>query len=347
VQLLAYPTRFDSRRTRVLLDPAGIRVPPLEDYAWRLWDYWERHLDPDLRVDRSLSGAVRGRLVLVTGGTSGIGRATARRLAESGARLIVVARDPARLEETRAELEALGAEAFVYACDLADAEACGALAGRVLAEHGPVDILVNNAGHSIRRSLEISFDRFRDYERLMRINYLAPVRLTLGLLPAMLARGHGQVINVSSIGVLSNSPRFSAYVASKAALEAFSRSAGAETCARGVQFTIVNFPLVRTPMIAPTRMYEHLPTISAEEATEMIVEAIIHRPVRVATRLGIFAQIVHLVAPRLSQLVMNTGYQMFPDSAAARGIVAPDAADDARPSQEGLALTRLLRGLHW
>jgi short-subunit dehydrogenase len=210
-----------------------------------------------------------------------------------------------------------------------------------------VDILVNNAGHSIRRSLEISFDRFRDYERLMRINYLAPVRLTLGLLPAMLERGRGQVINVSSIGVLSNSPRFSAYVASKAALEAFSRSAGAETCARGVQFTIVNFPLVRTPMIAPTRMYEHLPTISAEEAAEMIVEAIIHRPVRVATRLGIFAQIVHLIAPRVSQLVMNTGYQMFPDSAAARGIEARDATEDTRPSQEGLALTRLLRGLHW
>jgi NAD(P)-dependent dehydrogenase (short-subunit alcohol dehydrogenase family) len=347
VQLLAYPTRFDSRRTRALLDPAGIRVPPLEDYAWRLWDYWERHLDPDLLVDRSLSGAVRGRLVLVTGGSSGIGRATVRRLAEAGARLIVVARDPVKLEETRAELEALGAEAIVHACDLADADACGALAERVLAEHGPVDILVNNAGHSIRRSLDISFDRFRDYERLMRINYLAPVRLTLGLLPAMLGRGRGQVINVSSIGVLSNSPRFSAYVASKAALEAFSRSAGAETCARGVQFTIVNFPLVRTPMIAPTRMYEHLPTISAEEATEMIVEAIIHRPVRVATRLGIFAQIVHLVAPRVSQLVMNAGYQMFPDSAAARGVAAADVAEDARPSQEGLALTRLLRGLHW
>jgi NAD(P)-dependent dehydrogenase (short-subunit alcohol dehydrogenase family) len=344
VQLLAYPTRFDNRRTRALLDPAGIRVPPLEDYAWRLWDYWERHLDPDLRVDRSLSGAVRGRLVLVTGGSSGIGRATVRRLAEAGARLIVVARDPVKLEETRAELAALGAEAFTYACDLADAEAAGALATRLLAEHGAVDILVNNAGHSIRRSLEISYERFHDFERLMRINYLAPVRLTLGLLPAMLAQGRGQVINVSSIGVLSNSPRFSAYVASKAALEAFSRSAGAETCQRGVQFTIVNFPLVRTPMIAPTKMYDYLPTLSAEEATEMIVDAIIHRPVRVATRLGLFAQIVHLVAPRLSQLVMNSGYQMFPDSAAARGSAA---ADDVRPSPEGLALTRLLRGLHW
>ena len=344
LQLIAYPTRFDASRARALLEPAGIRVPPLEDYAWRLWDYWERHLDPDLAIDRSLSGAVRGRRVLVTGGSSGVGRATARRLAEAGARLLIVARDPARLEETRAELLALGNEPLVYSCDLADADACGALAQRILEEQGPVDILVNNAGHSIRRSLAISYDRFGDFERLMRINYLAPVRLTLGLLPAMVAQRRGQVVNVSSIGVLSNSPRFSAYVASKAALEAFSRSAGAEVCDQGVQFTIVNLPLVRTPMIAPTRLYEHLPTIAPEEAAEMIVEAIIHRPVRVATRLGLFAQIVHLLAPRLSQLVMQAGYQMFPDSAAARGATTET---DVKPSAEGVALTRLLKGLHW
>lgn len=343
VQFLAYPTRFDNRRARALLEPAGIRLPPLEDYAWRLWDYWERNLDPDLFVDRSLSGAVRGKLVLVTGGSSGIGRATVRRLAEAGARLIVVARDAVKLEETRAEIVALGGNACVYSCDLSDAEACGGLATRVLEEHGPVDILINNAGHSIRRSIAISYDRFHDFERLMRINYLAPVRLTLGLLPKMVERRSGQVINVSSIGVLSNSPRFSAYVASKAALEAFSRSVGAEVCEQGVQFTIVNFPLVRTPMIAPTKLYENLPTISPEEATEMIAEAIIHRPVRVATRLGIFAQILHMIAPKVSQVIMNTGYQMFPDSSAATGT----AGKDVKPSQEGIAMTSLLRGLHW
>jgi short-subunit dehydrogenase len=344
MQFLAYPTRFDNRRARALLEPAGVRLPPLEDYAWRLWDYWERNLDPDLFIDRSLGGAVRGKLVLITGGSSGIGRATVRRLAESGARVIVVARDAQKLEETRVEIEALGGWACTYSVDLTDAEACGALAKRVLAEHGAVDVLINNAGHSIRRSLEISYERFFDYERLMRINYLAPVRLTLGLLPAMVERRHGHVINISSIGVLSNSPRFSAYVASKAALEAFSRSAGAEVCGRGVQFTIVNFPLVRTPMIAPTKIYEHLPTISPEEATEMVVDAIIHRPVRVATRLGIFAQILHMISPKISQLIMNTGYQMFPDSSAAKG--ARDG-EDVRPPQEGIALTALLKGLHW
>ncbi|MFO1427568.1 MAG: SDR family oxidoreductase [Steroidobacteraceae bacterium] len=342
-QFLAYPTRFDSQRAAALLEPAGIRVPPLEDYAWRLWDYWERHLDPDLLIDRSLSGAVRDKLVMVTGGSSGIGLATVLRLAEAGARVVVVARDEAKLAETLKQVEAVGGRGWTYSCDLADADACAALAQRVLAELGPVDILVNNAGHSIRRSVEISYERFFDYERLMRINYLGPVRLTLGLLPAMVERRSGQVINASSIGVLSNSPRFSAYVASKAALEAFSRSAGAEVCDKGVQFTIINFPLVRTPMIAPTRMYEQMPTISPDEAAEMVADAIIHRPVRIATRLGIFAQILHLIAPKVSQLVMNTGYQMFPDTAAAKG----GAAVDVRPSKEGLALTSLLRGLHW
>jgi len=160
----------------------------------------------------------------------------------------------------------------------------------------------------------------------------------------MMKHRHGHIINISSIGVLTQAPRFSAYVASKAALEAFLRSAGAEVCDQGVQFTIVNLPLVRTPMIAPTRLYEHLPTIAPEEAAEMIVEAIIHRPVRVATRLGLFAQIVHLLAPRLSQLVMQAGYQMFPDSAAARGATTET---DVKPSAEGVALTRLLKGLHW
>ncbi len=342
-QFIAYPTRFDARRAAALLEPAGIRVPPLEDYAWRLWDYWERHLDPDLFLDRSLSGAVRDKLVLVTGGSSGIGRATVLRLAEAGARVAIVARDPQKLAETQRAVEALGGRSWTYSCDLSDTDACAALARRVQEELGPVDVLINNAGHSIRRSLEISYDRFHDYERLMRVNYFGPVRLTLGLLPAMLERRSGQVINASSIGVLSNSPRFSAYVASKAALEAFSRSAGAEVCDKGVQFTIVNFPLVRTPMIAPTRMYDQVPTISADEAAEMMAEAIIHRPVRVATRLGIFAQIIHLIAPKISQLVMNTGYQMFPDTAAAKGV----AAADVRPSKEGLALSSLLRGLHW
>jgi NAD(P)-dependent dehydrogenase (short-subunit alcohol dehydrogenase family) len=346
---LNYPTRFECARTQALLAPAGIRVPPLEDYAWRLWDYWERHLDPDLTLDRSLGGHVRGKRVLITGGSSGIGRATALRVAESGGEVLLVARDAGRLAEVVAAIGAQGGVAHAYPCDLTSTAAIDALVARVLAEHGGVDILVNNAGRSIRRSVRLTYERLHDYERMMQLNFFGAMRLTMGLLPHMARRRSGHVINISSIGVLANAPRFSAYVASKAALEAFSRCAGAEVAHRNVRFTVVNMPLVRTPMIAPTKMYEQMPTISPEEAANMVAEAIIHRPQRVATRLGLFAAWVQLLAPKLAEIVMNSEFQMFPDSeAAAGGARAPGAATlPAEPSKEALVLAQLLRGLHF
>jgi len=346
---LNYPTRFECARTQALLAPAGIRVPPLEDYAWRLWDYWERHLDPDLTLDRSLGGHVRGKRVLITGGSSGIGRATALRVAESGGEVLLVARDAGKLAEVVAAIGAQGGVAHAYPCDLTSTAAIDALVARVLAEHGGVDILVNNAGRSIRRSVRLTYERLHDYERMMQLNFFGAMRLTMGLLPHMARRRSGHVINISSIGVLANAPRFSAYVASKAALEAFSRCAGAEVAHRNVRFTVVNMPLVRTPMIAPTKMYEQMPTISPEEAANMVAEAIIHRPQRVATRLGLFAAWVQLLAPKLAETVMNSEFQMFPDSeAAAGGARAPGAATlPAEPSKEALVLAQLLRGLHF
>jgi NAD(P)-dependent dehydrogenase (short-subunit alcohol dehydrogenase family) len=345
--LLNYPTLFDATRTTALLAEAGIRVPPLEDYAWRLWDYWERHLDPELSLDRSLGGAVGGRVVMITGGSSGIGRATATRVADSGGRVLLVARDPAKLEAARAELAARGGDVHAYSCDLTDPDATTALVERVLAEHGGVDVLVNNAGRSIRRGIAHSYDRLHDYERLMQLNYFAPVRLTLALLPSMVARGRGHVVNVSSIGVLSNAPRFSAYVASKAALEAFTRCAAAEYLDAGIAFTVVNMPLVRTPMIAPTKIYEQMPTIGADEAAEMMAEAIIHRSPRVATRLGLFAQWIHLLAPKLAEITMSTAFRMFPETApAAAGAPATDAPPST-PTPEAIAFAQLVRGLHW
>ena len=346
---LNYPTRFECARTQALLAPAGVRVPPLEDYAWRLWDYWERHLDPDLTLDRSLGGHVRGKRVLITGGSSGIGRATALRVAESGGEVLLVARDAGKLAEVVAAIGAQGGVAHAYPCDLTSTAAIDALVARVLAEHGGVDILVNNAGRSIRRSVRLTYERLHDYERMMQLNFFGAMRLTMGLLPHMARRRSGHVINISSIGVLANAPRFSAYVASKAALEAFSRCAGAEVAHRNVRFTVVNMPLVRTPMIAPTKMYEQMPTISPEEAANMVAEAIIHRPQRVATRLGLFAAWVQLLAPKLAETVMNSEFQMFPDSeAAAGGARAPGAATlPAEPSKEALVLAQLLRGLHF
>ena len=212
-----YPTRFDCRDAERLLEPAGITVPPLEDYAWRLWDHWERHLDPDLFIERSLRGHVAGRVVLVTGGSSGVGKAAALRIAEAGATTIIIARDPEKLEATRQEAAARGLEIVTHVTDLTDPAQCAALAKTLAEAHGGVDILVNNAGRSIRRSIENSYDRMHDFERMMAVNYFGALRLTMALLPAMAEKRRGHVVNVSSIGVLTNAPHFSAYVASKSA----------------------------------------------------------------------------------------------------------------------------------
>jgi NAD(P)-dependent dehydrogenase (short-subunit alcohol dehydrogenase family) len=169
------------------------------------------------------------------------------------------------------------------------------------------------------------------------------VRVTLGLLPAMVARGSGHVISISSIGVLSNAPRFAGYNASKAALEAFTRCAGAEYCDRGVKFTVINMPLVRTPMVAPTKMYDHFALWQPEQAADLVCEAIIHKPQRLATRLGHFAQIMGLVAPRISELLMNEGFRMFPESEAAG---APPGSEQ-HVSPEKVAFAALMRGIHW
>jgi NAD(P)-dependent dehydrogenase (short-subunit alcohol dehydrogenase family) len=343
VGLINYPTRFDATNARRLLDEAGIRVPRLEEYAWRVWDYWERHLDPDLFKAHSLREAVGGKTVLITGGSSGIGRATALKLAAAGARVLIVARDPQRLAQVRSEIEACGGRAGTYTCDITDPEACGRFLAQLLAEHGRVDILINNAGRSIRRSIENSYDRLHDYERLMRINYFAAVRVTLALLPAMVAQGAGQVISVSSIGVLTNAARFAGYNASKAALEAFTRCAAGEYSERGVHFAVVNLPLVRTPMTAPTRIYERFPLMAADEAADMICQVIVHRLDRLATGLGIFAQLLDIFAPRFTRAVMSEAFRMFPESAAAAGSRGSGSAT----SSEMAAFASLMRGVHW
>ncbi len=343
LRFVAYPTRFDQREAERLLKPAGIEVPDLEDYAWRLWDYWERHLDPDLFIDRSLRGKVAGKVVMVTGGSAGIGKATALKIAEAGARTIIVARDRMKLDAVCEEAAQLGFSITPYEADIAEPGQCDALIAKIVADHGGVDILVNNAGRSIRRAIESSYDRFHDYERVMQLNYFGSLRLTLGFLPGMAQRRSGHVINISSIGVLTNAPRFSAYVASKAALEAWTRCAASEFLDRGVQFTTINMPLVRTEMVAPTKLYEKVPMLSPEEAADLVVEAIIHQPIRIATRLGVFGEIVHAVAPRIGQIVMNTSFRMFSESAAARG--AQPAAEV--PTADQIAFTQLLKGVHF
>jgi NAD(P)-dependent dehydrogenase (short-subunit alcohol dehydrogenase family) len=343
MKFINYPTKFDCRDTERALKGTGIEVPRLEDYAWRLWDYWERHLDPELFIDRSLRGHVADKVVVITGASSGIGRAAALMMSRAGAKVMLVARGEEKLAETLEELRADGGQAWAYASDIGDLESCDRLIDRILEEHGVIDVLVNNAGRSIRRSIALSYDRFHDFERTMQLNYFGSLRLIMRALPGMTERRSGQVINISSIGVLSNAPRFSAYVASKAALDAFSRCASSEFSDAGVSFTTINMPLVRTPMIAPTKIYENVPTISPEEAADFIKQAVIYRPQRVATRLGIFAMMLHAIAPKVSEIVMNSAFRMFPDSAAARGI----SDEQPHASQEQIAFASLMRGIHW
>jgi short-subunit dehydrogenase len=340
-----YPTSFDSTKTQEVLAGSGIEVPPLESYATRVWDYWERNLDPDLFKDRSLTGAVRGKVVLITGASSGIGRATAVKVADAGATVLLVARSIEKLEETKEEIAAAGGVAHIHRCDLADVDDVARMAEEVLTYHGHVDILVNNAGRSIRRSVALSYDRFHDYERTIQLNYLGSLRLILALLPTMRSRKSGHIINISSIGVQTNPPRFSAYVASKAALDAFSRVIASEVKDDGVHITTINMPLVRTPMIAPTRMYDMFPAITPEEAAEMIAKAMVNRPKKVATKLGNFGELLYAVAPKASDTILNTAYKLFPDSQAAKG--KTEEARDKAPSTEAVAFAHLMKGVHW
>ncbi len=340
---------FSTHRTRSVLGPLGILAPPeFDTYAQTLVDYWCANLDP-LRARRRREGLpLAGRTVVVTGASSGIGRETALLIAERGGTPLLLARRTEELEKVKVEIEAIGGTAAVYSVDLTSNESIDACVKQMLADHDGIDMLVNNAGRSIRRSIQLSYDRFHDYERTMAINYFAPVRLILALMPQMISRRFGHIVNVSSIGVQTNVPRFSAYVASKAALDAFSRVAATEVIGEGVTFTNVHMPLVRTPMIAPTKMYDKFPTLSPREAAEMIVGALEHQPKHVGTKLGTTAVVAYALAPKVVDAVLHVAYQMFPDSTAATG---GDLAKRTSPpealSRGAVVMSRLLPGVHW
>ncbi|CAN5159820.1 SDR family oxidoreductase [soil metagenome] len=355
-QLLSYmsnPTKFDCSNTTAALEGTGISVPPLESYADRLWDHWARHLDPALFIDRTVAGAVAGKRIMITGASSGIGEAAALQVAEAGGTVLLVARSADKLEALKTQCEQVGGTAFVHPCDLTDGDDIKRLVEEVIDQHGGVDILVNNAGRSIRRSVKLSYDRFHDFERTMQLNYFGSLRLILGFLPGMRDRRSGHIINISSIGCQTNVPRFSAYVASKSALDAFSRCAATEIIDDNCHITTIYMQLVRTKMIAPTKMYDAFPAITPEEAGALITHAMVDRPKRVATGLGNAAMVGHAVAPKLMDAVLNTGYHLFPDSIAAKTGAGEGTNGDApvkasgEASSEGLAFAHLMRGVHW
>ncbi|MDQ4006540.1 MAG: SDR family oxidoreductase [Actinomycetota bacterium] len=334
---------FASRHTEQALAGTGLACPPLESYASVLWDYWEQHLDSSTARDAGARSALQGRKVVITGASSGIGRATALKVAQAGGVPLMVARGKEDLEDLRDHIVATGGEAYVYPCDLSDLPAIDRLTEQIRSDHGSIDYVVNNAGRSIRRSLRLSHDRFHDFERTMQLNYFGAIRLVIGLLDALRQDRRGHVVNVSSIGVQTHPPRFSAYVASKSALDAWSRVVASELVGDGVTFTTVHMPLVRTPMIAPTKIYDSFPTITPAQAADMVIRAIKSRPHEINTRLGTVGQVGHALAPKAMFRVLHMGYRVFPDSTAARD----DDGHEDRTTHEQLLLARILRGIHW
>lgn len=335
---------FASKRTEKALAGSGIAVPVLESYAATLWNYWEEFLDESITEDKATVAALKGKTVVITGASSGIGLVTAVQVAKVGAIPILVARGREKLEDTRRLIESQGGSAHCYPCDLSDLDAIDTLTKQLSEDFEHVDYVVNNAGRSIRRSLKLSEDRFHDFERTMQLNYFGAIRLVMGLLPKMRAQRSGHIVNISSIGVLTNPPRFSAYVASKAALDAWSNVVSSELVGDGVTFTSIHMPLVRTPMIAPTKMYDRFPTISPGQAAQKVISALVDKPHEINTLTGNLGALAHTLAPRTAFRILNVAYQVFPDSAAAKGTAEASAG---RSENEQMMLARALKGVHW
>ncbi|MCV7192441.1 SDR family oxidoreductase [Mycolicibacterium brumae] len=257
---------------------------------------------PPLSLPTGINIDLAGKTVLLTGASSGIGEAAAEKFARAGSTVIAVARREDLLGEVVGRITAAGGDARAVPCDLTDLDAVDALCESV----GPVDILINNAGRSIRRPLSDSLDRWHDVERTMTLNYYSPLRLMRGLAPGMIERGDGHIINVSTWGVLTEaSPLFGVYTASKSALTAVSRVAQTEWTRKGVHSTTLFYPLVSTPMIAPTRAYDDLAAISASEAADWMIDAAKHRPLRIAPRMAVGARAIDVVAPGVVNNLMT------------------------------------------
>ena len=355
---------FTADNTSDALQGTGIEVPAFSTYAPKLWRYWAQHLDPDRARRDDPAGPLVGRHVIITGASSGIGRASAVAVAERGGVVFALARNAAALDDLVTEIREFGGTAYAFACDVTDSASVDHTVKDILGQFGHVDYLVNNAGRSIRRSVSASTDRLHDYERVMAVNYFGSVRMVLALLPHWRERRFGHVVNVSSAGVQASSPKYSAYIPSKAALDAFAEVVGTETLSDHITFTSIHMPLVKTPMIAPSRRLNPVPPITAEHAAAMVVRGLVDKPARIDTPMGTLADVGTYFVPRLSRRVLHQLYLGYPDSAAARGVTPAEAAErdeplrrPKRPARSTAArlrvprpikqAVRLVPGVHW
>ncbi len=352
---------FTSTNTAEALRDTGITVPEFASYAPQLWRYWAEHLDPDRARRDDPAGPLVRKHVIITGASSGIGRASAIAVAERGATVFALARNAEALDDLIAEIRAAGGQAYAFTCDVTDSTSVEHTVKDILGRFGHVDYLVNNAGRSIRRSISASTDRLHDYERVMAVNYFGAVRMVLALLPHWRERQFGHVVNVSSAGVQANSPKYSAYIPSKAALDAFAEVVGTETLSDHITFTSIHMPLVKTPMIAPSRRLNPMPPITSEHAAAMVVRGLVDKPARIDTPVGTLADVGMYFTPKLSRRVLHQIYLGYPDSPAARGVEAESVQQRTprrpkRPARGVASLrvprpikraVRLVPGVHW
>ncbi|MDT5219731.1 MAG: hypothetical protein QOF15_1836 [Mycobacterium sp.] len=353
---------FVSEKTRNALHGTGIEVPEFASYAPRLWQYWAEHLDPDRARRDDPQGPLVGRHVIITGASSGIGRAAAVAVADRGATVFALARNAEALDQLVTDIRANGGKAYAFTCDVTDSASVEATIKDILGRFDHVDYLVNNAGRSIRRSVVNSTDRLHDYERVMSVNYFGAVRMVLALLPHWRERRFGHVVNVSSAGVLARNPKYSSYLPTKAALDAFADVVSSETLSDHITFTNIHMPLVSTPMIAPSKRLNPVPAISAERAAAMVIRGLVEKPVRIDTPMGTLAEAGHYFTPTLSRRILHQLYLGYPDSPAARGVEEPVAAEPLprrRPKRPARAVTRIsvprgvrrlvrrVPGVHW
>ncbi|MGV0872892.1 SDR family oxidoreductase [Mycolicibacterium sp. XJ879] len=348
---------FTAHHTADALRGTGIAAPEFASYAPRLWRYWAEHLDPDRARHDDPAGPLVGKHVLITGASSGIGRASAVAIAQRGATVFALARNADALDDLVAEIRAAGGQAHAFTCDVTDSTSVEHTVKDILGRFDHVDYLVNNAGRSIRRSVIASTDRLHDYERMMAVNYFGAVRMVLALLPHWRERRFGHVVNVSSAGVQARNPKYSSYLPTKAALDAFADVVASETLSDHITFTTIHMPLVRTPMIVPSRRLNPVPAISAEHAAAIVVRALVEKPARIDTPLGTFADFGNYLTPKLSRRVLHQLYLGYPDSAAARGVVREPSSPPRRPQRRTdpplrvpdpiKRAVRLVPGVHW
>lgn len=268
---------YDCKQAQAILLSQGIYLPSQEEYLPFVWDYWLRHLDPDRSPTLRHRRHLENKKVLITGASSGVGAAFAAQAARAGAHVLLVARRETELQQVADQIIVRGGKADIFPTDLSEIAAIDGLIQKVIDTHGTVDVLVNNAAHSIRRDLSESLDRYHDFERVMRLNFFAPIRLIRGFLPKMQEQKHGYIINVLTAGVAMATPRFAAYASSKAALSHLTDTMAVELLSDGVHCAGIYLPWVRTPMMDATGIYKETDAMTPDDAALWIMQAITER----------------------------------------------------------------------